>query len=574
MSAPLEDPRAGRASTVSLKRLPRARARTNRWSGYYLLPLAALGLVVYLAYAFLSEQGPLISIRFATAEGLSDKRTAVKHRAVTLGTVEKVELGDDLSHVLAHVRMSADAEGLLTEHTRFWVVRPRLGAGMAAFQTGLETLVSGAYVALDPGPEGGKPQRDFVGLDEPPAVRSDEPGRTFFLLGEELGGLTEGAPVFFREAEVGEVVTYDLGSEGSVRVRVFVRAPYDERVVTETRFWNVSALSLESGVDGLRVELKSLRALLSGGIAFGNPQGTTASAPSAPESVFRLHSSRAEAEIGSYGRQTPFVSYFDGSLQGLNVGSEVRLLGQRVGSVTAIALAADPRTGREERLAARVSYVVEADRASGEASWNALGHEGVRRLKSWQLRAVLGAPSFLTGVRVVSLEYRRAQTPDPPTAEGNALVLPGEVRGLEETLASVSAIAARLDVIPFEEIGHKLDSTLHSIGQVVDGPELRQTVLSLSRVMAELSDLSRRANAGLGPALDRLPEMASRLEQTMQKAEATFGRGGYGNGSTLQKNLEAMTDQVGDAARSVRLLADFLQRHPEALVRGRSSESP
>jgi paraquat-inducible protein B len=138
----------------------------------------------------------------------------------------------------------------------------------------------------------------------------------------------------------------------------------------------------------------------------------------------------------------------------------------------------------------------------------------------------------------------------------------------------VSAVAARLESIPFAEMGAKLDSALGSIEAAVDGPELRQTVVALARATAELRELSARANAGLGPALDALPQMSARLDEALERAEDAFGRGGYGTGSTIQRNLEQMTDEVGEAARSVRLLADYLNRHPESLVRGRDPEAP
>ena len=137
--------------------LPQAHVRRHfGFSWIWLLPLGALGLVGYLVYSLVARRGPTISITFDTAEGLTAGETPVKYKAVTLGVVEQIELTDDLSHVRAKVRMNAQASSLLTAHARFWVVRPRLSGGFAALQSGLETLVSGAYVAVDPGPKGGR----------------------------------------------------------------------------------------------------------------------------------------------------------------------------------------------------------------------------------------------------------------------------------------------------------------------------------------------------------------------------------------------------------------------------------
>jgi paraquat-inducible protein B len=124
-------------------RFSEARVRPRlRYSWIWLTPLIALVLVGYLIYSFAAEHGPLISITFEKADGLTEQQTQVKYKAVTLGTVESIELSPDLSHVVVKVRMTARAESMLTADTRFWVVRPRLGSGLRGFQAGLETLVS------------------------------------------------------------------------------------------------------------------------------------------------------------------------------------------------------------------------------------------------------------------------------------------------------------------------------------------------------------------------------------------------------------------------------------------------
>jgi len=167
---------------------PEPTAKVHRHFGFswiWLLPIGALILVGYLAYTLFSERGPVISITFKTADGLTARQTQVKYKAVTLGTVESIALSDDRSHVIASVRMNHQASNMLSSSARFWVVRPRFNGGLSALSTGLETLVSGAYVALDPGAKPGTPESHFTGLEEPPSVRSDEPGTAG-------GGLTRG----------------------------------------------------------------------------------------------------------------------------------------------------------------------------------------------------------------------------------------------------------------------------------------------------------------------------------------------------------------------------------------------
>ncbi len=169
--------------------LPEARRRRRRLSTVWLVPIAALGLVAYLAYSWFSTRGPEITITFETADGLAAQQTEVRYKAVALGLVESIRLSDDASHVVATVRMNEEAEDLLTDHARFWVVRPRLNGGPQALEVGLETLVSGAYVAMDPGAKRGKSSSHFKGLEKPPSVRSDEPGTVYFVDSADAGSL-------------------------------------------------------------------------------------------------------------------------------------------------------------------------------------------------------------------------------------------------------------------------------------------------------------------------------------------------------------------------------------------------
>jgi paraquat-inducible protein B len=254
----------------------RAWSRSRWWSR-----IAAALLVLYLGYDALSSRGPTVTVTFKTASGLSIEQTEVKHKSVTLGKVESIELSEGEDHVVVSLRMDARAESMLTDRAQLWVVRPRLQGGVgAALQTGLETLVSGAYIELDPGPSRGADKRKFAGLEQPPAVRSGEPGTAFVLRADEIGSIGEGSSISHRQVSVGEVLSVELDEKtGGVNIRAFIRAPYDRMVVARTCFWNVSGIDVGMGAGGLHVEVASMRAVFSGGIAFQTPLEHTRSAP-------------------------------------------------------------------------------------------------------------------------------------------------------------------------------------------------------------------------------------------------------------------------------------------------------
>jgi paraquat-inducible protein B len=560
---------------ASEPRLPEARVKHRLgYSWIWLMPLAALALVGYLIYSLIAERGPIITITFENADGLTEQQTQVRFKSVTLGTVQSIELSDDLSNVIARVRMTDRAESFLTDETRFWVVRPRLGGGLRAFQAGLETLVSGAYIAIDPGSGQGNRKTAFEGLEEPPSIRSDEPGTVYYLQAESLGGLSAGAPIFCRDVEVGRVLGYELEKvHQEVRVRIFIRKPYDDWVVPETRFWNASGVHVGTGSDGLEIGLQSVQSLFSGSIAFSTRSAAEGHAASAPESEFRLYSSRATADVDMYSLSIPYVSYFQSSIRGLSEGSEVHMFGRRLGAVTSVELMSDPRPGQQGNLAVRVAYVLQPERGLSSRDWAALRGPGMRAMVEKQLRVVLETNSFLTGTKVLSLRYVPGAAAEPVGTEGDALVLPSVTLGLDELSASASEIANALNRIPFGEIGANLNRTLASIDRVVGGPELGGAIGTLDATFKELQGLVQRTEAGLAPVLSRLPAISQRLEHAVAQADAVFGRSGYGSNSTTQRNLERMMDQIGDAARSIRLLTDYLNRHPEAVISGRKSES-
>ena len=191
-------------------------------SAIWLFPIVALVIGGWLVYQTLSQKGPVITIAFKTADGIEATKTLIKFREVEVGLVESIAIKEDLSGVVVTAEMKKEATPHLTESTRFWVVRPRLGLREIS---GLGTLVSGAFIEIDPG-KGGDPKRDYVGLEEPPLITTDEPGKEYILVAEKLGSYTTGSPVYYRGIEVGEVLDHELTeNRKEIQVRVFIHRP-------------------------------------------------------------------------------------------------------------------------------------------------------------------------------------------------------------------------------------------------------------------------------------------------------------------------------------------------------------
>lgn len=532
---------------------PAATVRRSRISLIWLIPLVAAVIAAWLGWRTVSQQGSVVTLSFRSADGLTAGQTRVRHKAVELGEVETIRLSGDMSHVIVTVRMRREAEPYLTEKARFWVVRPRIASGSLS---GIETLVSGSYIEMDPGGRDGERTTEFTGLEQPPGVRTGEPGRTFTVKAQRLGSLGPGAPVFYRDITVGEVLNYDIGDgTGPVMVQVFVRAPYDNFVRHGTHFWNASGLSVQIGGEGVHVEVASLQAVLSGGVAFDSPSRSKPDAAEAePGTEFPLYSNFGEAQASGYSTKLGFVTYFESSVRGLARGAAVEFFGIQVGTVSNVALELNPATG-DARVQVRLEVQPERIMSEDAVKVDDDTVESTRRLVKRGMRAQLQTASYLTGQRVIALDFLPNARPADVVMEGEDIVLPSAGGGLDNLLVAAGDIAGKLDRLPLDQIGQNLNGALRSA----------------SGAMNSVQDLVRKTDAGLTPTLRRLPEITAGLQDAVAKAGRTVGsiEASYGSNSQFQRELERAMTQVGDTARSIRLLADFLDRHPEALVRGR-----
>ena len=554
-SSPGEPPRAKvRRPPVLSPPAPAAQVRRSRISPVWLIPLVALCIAAWLGYRTVSEEGPVVELSFRSADGLTAGQTQVRHKAVQLGVVESIRLTPDLDSVVVRVRMQRSALPFLTEGTRFWVVRPRISSGSLA---GIETLVSGGYIEMDPGGRTGAEKLQYTGLEQPPGVRSGEPGRTFTLKAQRVGSLTAGAPVFWRDITVGEVLGYDIGDgNGPVTVNIFVRAPYDGFVRQRSHFWNASGLSVQAGAQGLHVEVASLQALLSGGVAFDTPPRVNGpglgAAPAGTE--FPLYRNYDEAQASGFTTKQAFVTYFESSVRGLARGAAVEFYGIQVGTVTEVRLEVDAATGGAR---VRVGLELQPERVVGDDALAAEDPVAVaRRLIRRGMRAQLQTSSYITGTQVLALSFVPNAPPMDLVQSGTDLVIPSQGGGLDNILQAVSDMAGKLDRLPLEQIGQNLNTTLKAA----------------AGAMGSVQDLVKKADAGTTPLFRQLPGITAALQDALSKAGRTFGSldNSYGTNSPFQRELERAMTQVGDTARSIRILADFLDRHPEALVRGRA----
>jgi paraquat-inducible protein B len=542
--------------------IPEAEVDTGRQaiSIVWLIPLVALIIGAWLGYRAWSETGPTISIEFKNAEGMEAGKTKIKYKDVEVGEVETIEIKEDLSGVTATASIVPGASKFMRKNTRFWVVRPRIAAGEVS---GLSTLLSGAYIAIDPSDKGDKTSK-FVALEHPPAITTNVPGTYYRLSADTLGSLERGSPVYYRRFKVGQVVDYDLREDGkAVDLRIFVYAPFDRFVKTETVFWNVSGIAAELSAEGINIHLESLAALALGGIAFDTRGARPDAELAGADTKFRLFEDKAASQEKHYDIIERAVMYFTGSVRGLSPGASVEFRGIKIGEVVDVTLEYDAALDtlripvvveiQPERIA-----LLDKEREVGTVSniADTIVNKG--------LKAQLKTGNMLTGQLYVDLEfYPDLPKPDQLSLVNGVPVVPTIPATLEAATGTVRSILRKVNSIPFDQIGDNLNRTLEATARIAGSADMQNALMDLSTTLKQLEGLVREMKATTVPA----------LSGTLQQAESAM------NGldkmlseeSPFRSDLDRAVREFAEAARSIRVMADYLERHPEALIRGKGN---
>jgi paraquat-inducible protein B len=526
-----------------------------RFQLVWLVPVVAVLVGIWLAAKAVLEQGPTVTITFKTGEGLEPGKTKIKFKDVDIGLVKTVALSRDHKRVIATAELTRDASDMLVDDTRFWVVRPRISGGTVS---GISTLLSGAYIGMDMG-RSNKDRRDYVGLEQAPIFASDVPGREFVLRSPNLGSVDIGTPVYYRRLGVGQVTSFELDPDGgAVTLHVFVNAPYDRFVSTDSRFWEASGVDLSLGSDGLKVNTQSFVSILVGGLAFETPQPAqgkpasaadkpTATPPEAPaKTTFVLYESRADAMREREKIVETYAFNFHGSVRGLAIGAPVDFRGITVGEVSAIYTRFDPQT-KEISIPVEVKFYPErftsryAEQPKGGRVTNqprALADLLVAR----GLRAQLRTGSIITGQMYIALDFFPSATHASIDWSRTPPELPTTPGGLQSLQDSAARLIARLDKLPIEEIGANAKQTLQNT------TALTQNLNTL--IIPQAANTLAAARGALNSA-----------NQALQPD------------SVLQSDTTEAVRELTRTAASFRVLADYLQQHPEALLRGKPEDS-
>ena len=549
--APLPEPRVMRKNPM-------------RISLVWIVPIVALLIGAWLLVRTLTQVGPRIEIEFATADGLEPGKTEVRYKEVIIGRVSGVSLSDDRKRVIVAVQLSRFAAGVAVEDTSFWVVRPRIGtAGIS----GLGTLFSGSYIGIDAGVSE-TARTHFVGLEIPPYLLRGEPGGSYVLRANTLGSLEIGAPIYYRQSRVGRVVGYTLDpAADALSVKIFVDAPYQQLVTADSRFWNASGIDLTLNASGLTLNTETLASVLAGGVAFENPSGLAKAKPAPDGAEFELFENKRIAVAPPDGPALAVRMIFDQTSRGLAVGAPIDFLGVEIGKVREITLQHDVERKRYPvqvlgdiyplRLG-ELRHAMQVESGSTAAGTD-LDAALLQRLVDGGLRAQMRTGNLLTGQLYVALDFIGKGPGGRLAQVDGALTVPSAPGTLSELQPQIAQIVANVSKVPFEGIGRDLQTTLKQASGAITqlSPEAQKALAEVTRTLGSVQQTLGSVEGTLGA-----------VRGALDKADANL----LSTDAPVQRSVADTLGELQRAAQSLRVLSDYLQRHPESLLRGKPAD--
>lgn len=532
---------------------PRKRRRVQL---VWIIPIIALIIGLSLVVKAYMERGQIVTITFASGEGLEPGKTKIKYKDVQIGDVKNISIAKDRTHVIVTAEITRQAVPLMVDDTRFWVVRARISGGSVS---GLNTLMGGSYIAVDAG-KSTVSKYEFKGLDRAPVVTQDVPGTSYILHASDIGSLDVSSPVFYRRMQVGEVTAYNLDKDGKgVTLNLFVRAPFDQYVKANTLFWHASGIDFSLDANGIKVNTESIVSIMVGGIAFQVPEDKQNSPQAASNAVFTLFNSHDEALKRPDTIVEIYTLVFKESVRGLSPGAPVDLRGVTVGEVSRINLELDS-TRNEFSMPVEIKFYPERLRASyrrnsGKNNSPVNTRELLNSLVEHGFRAQLRSGSLLTGQLFVALDFFPKAHAEKMDWSKKPPEFPTMQNSFEQFQTAVMQIVQKIEKLPLEELAgdsrkaiQSLDATLKSADILIKNMD--SVIVPEARMMIE--DVRNTLKA---------------VRITVDSAKKNFEAD-----SPIQLDMRETMRELQRAARSLKTLGEYLEQHPESLIHGKKEE--
>jgi paraquat-inducible protein B len=544
--------------------LPKARNIHRRWPGLiWAVPLAALLVVGWLGLGAITERGIDVVVTFESAAGVTPGDTKVIVQGVQAGHVTHVRVAEDGLHVDVTLRLDPHESAALNTATQFWLIGAKPSFSDLS---SLRAAVAGLSIGMAP-QSGGTPTTHFVGLQEPPAITPGTKGTRYFLKTTTLGSVQKGSSILYRGQEIGKIVATKLLALNSFQLEIFVNDPYDQFVRKGAQFWTGSPFALTLGDGGLQANLSPAANVLQGLIQFDLPDASRDAPASPKDSTFTLFASQAAAVQGDLGPPISYEIAFKGSAGDLADGAKVTLLGVKIGEVRDVKLVL-PEDDVPSTLATIVIFPVElnVDRSESKEAdaWRKASDEALSNLLAKGFRARLIQSPPLIGNRAIALVPDTDARGGTLGVEGRFPRIPSAIStgDTEQLLSQANDILAKINQIPIAEIGKQLSDITAHLDDLTGSPEVKDSIVHLDSTL-------RQIDKTIGPLIARLNKSVDQVGGAATAATGVLG----GAGANQDQSLAETIRQIDQMARSIRALSDYLGRHPEALIGGKTKDA-
>lgn len=520
-----------------------------RISPIWIVPIVAMLIGLWLAYDNYTKVGKQITLSMTNAEGIEAGKTKIKVHSVDIGQIEQVTLSDDLTHIEVTARITPKAQPMLVKDTQLWVVKPRIGLEGIS---GLNTVISGAYIQLQPG----KSQEEtdqFTVLDQPPISLNGAQGVHVNLEGKVGNALRVGDPVTYQGLRVGRVVsaTFDP-KQRKMQHELFIEHPYDVLVTRNSRFWTAVGIDVKLDAEGFKANIPTVESLIAGGVSFGHPEDQPMGEPVRSETTFELYANEDAARQQTYDQYLEYVLLVDDTVRGLTKNAPVEFRGLRVGTVISVPYKFNsPERKKDFRYAIPVLIHLEPGR---------LADNGQADLQEWKnrinhmldrgLHATLKSGNLLTGSVYVDLNMgRKTHKPYKRERFEGLPVLPTSATSLAQIEQKMSDLLDKLNNLKVEPVLSGLDKNLQQSDTTLQ--EIRSLSTQINKFISQ-------------PELQQMP---ANLNKTMQELQSTLK--GLSPDSPAYQELTTTLQRLDKALRDIQPLARTLNEEPSAVLFGR-----
>ncbi|MDQ8201764.1 intermembrane transport protein PqiB [Pelagicoccus sp. SDUM812003] len=522
-------------------------SKQRRVSSIWIIPAVALAIGAWMIAQALLRADAKIEIRFETARGIEAGRTEIRARNVEVGLVENVRLSEDSQSVVVEASVQREAAHLLRKDSSFWVVRPRIGLGGVS---GVGTLLSGAYIELEPG-SSSESERAFVGLEEIPATPSTARGLRVQLESDAIGSVKVGDPILFRGTRAGQVDSARFSPQDDVFLYdIFIAWPYDAHVTTATRFWKASAISIDANTNGFSVSADSLESILSGGVAFDLPEGLEPGEQPRENQRFRLYRSYEEINRYPYKHYVEYLFLFNDSVRGLNNGAPVEYRGIPIGHVVDVSfgyldsedLFSDEQIPVPALARIYPGYIELSDSPESVERVSALIEQQAER----GLKASLQHGNLLTGSLFVEMDFYPNEEPQSIRRQGGHTVFPTRSVGLKQIQRKVTDILTTIESLPLEDLSENIG------GAALHASEMMQHAKEMLSKLETLLDA------------ESVRDLPGQLDASLEAVQAAME--GLGPQSPFHQKLDRLIQNLNTSTNDLRRLLIKLENRPSELI--------